>query len=138
MAKNEDEMISEFNEIIIEDKDFLKIKETLTRIGVPNKGKNVLNQSCHILHKRGKYYIVHFKEMYALDGKPSQMTEEDYVRRDKITNLIVNWGLAKLVKPLKYVDSNINCYFYVVKYKEKHQWELRQKHKLGNFKQEYA
>lgn len=138
MIKNNNinDMIKTFNEVIINsDEDFLKIKETLTRVGVPNIKDNILNQSCHILHKKGKYYIVHFKELYMLDGKKVNMSDEDYIRRDKICELLKNWGLVKTVnKHLKYLNNPEGCYFYVVKYKEKHKWDLRAKYNIGIIK----
>ena len=78
--------------------DFLKVRETLTRIGVASRNDKILYQSCHILHKQGKYYIVHFKELFALDGKPTNFTEEDQCRRNTITFLLAEWGLVTIVK----------------------------------------
>ena len=78
--------------------DFLKVRETLTRIGVASRKDKILYQSCHILHKQGKYYIVHFKELFALDGKPTNFNEEDQGRRNTITNLLAEWGLVTIVK----------------------------------------
>jgi len=83
------------------EEDFLKIKETLTRIGVASRKDKKLFQSCHILHKQGRYYIVHFKELFALDGKPSNFSDDDKARRNTIINLIAEWGLVKLVNPQK-------------------------------------
>ena len=83
--------------LLSEDDDFLKVKETLTRIGVSSRKENKLYQSCHILHKRGKYYIVHFKELFALDGLPTNLSEEDIARRNTISNLLEEWGLLKIV-----------------------------------------
>ena len=84
---------------LLEQEDFLKIKETLTRIGVASKKDNTLYQSCHILHKQGKYYVVHFKELFMLDGKPSNFSDEDKARRNTIANLLEQWGLLKVVRP---------------------------------------
>ena len=84
---------------LLEPEDFLKIKETLTRIGVASKKDNTLYQSCHILHKQGKYYIVHFKELFMLDGKPSNFSEDDMSRRNTIATLLEQWGLLKVVRP---------------------------------------
>ena len=81
--------------------DFLKVRETLTRIGVASKKSDALFQSCHILHKQGKYYITHFKELFALDGKPTDFTEDDIARRNTIANLLAEWGLVDLVVPEK-------------------------------------
>ena len=89
--------ISKFVEVVlIEEDDFLKVRETLTRIGVSSRKERVLYQSCHILHKQGKYYITHFKELFALDGKPSTITENDIQRRNAIANLLEEWGLIKI------------------------------------------
>ena len=82
-----------------EDEDFLKIRETLTRIGVASRKDKTLFQSCHILHKQGKYYITHFKELFSMDGKPSNFTEDDISRRNSIANLLAEWGLVELVNP---------------------------------------
>jgi hypothetical protein len=82
--------------------DFLKIRETLTRIGVAAKKENILYQSCHILHKQGRYYIVHFKELFLLDGKASSISENDLARRNSVANLLEEWGLRKIVKPEKF------------------------------------
>lgn len=115
-----------------EEDDFLKIRETLSRIGVASKKDKKLFQSCHILHKQGKYYIVHFKELFALDGKPSNFSEEDRGRRNTIANLIAEWGLLKLVDPKKSQQpvapiSQIK----VLSYNEKEDWELVTKYSIG-------
>ena len=112
--------------------DFLKIRETLTRIGVASKKNRTIYQSCHILHKQGRYYIVHFKELFALDGKPSNFAEEDIARRNTIANLLAEWGLVDLVDASKSNDpvaplSQIK----VLPYKEKDEWELVAKYNLG-------
>lgn len=112
--------------------DFLKIRETLTRIGVASKKNRTIYQSCHILHKQGNYYIVHFKELFALDGKPSNFAEEDIARRNTIVNLLAEWGLVSLVDPDKSADpvaplSQIK----VLPFKEKNEWELVAKYNLG-------
>src|SRR6056300_984948 len=86
---------------LAEEEDFLKVRETLTRIGVASRKDRTLYQSCHILHKQGKYYIVHFKELFALDGKPTNFAEEDIARRNTIANLLTEWGLITLVDPIK-------------------------------------
>ena len=114
------------------DEDFLKVRETLTRIGVASKKEKILYQSCHILHKQGLYYIVHFKELFALDGKPSNMSDEDLGRRNTIANLIAEWGLVTLVEPEKSKDpvapmSQIK----IIPYKEKNDWELVTKYNIG-------
>ncbi len=91
--------------ILAQDDDFLKVRETLTRIGVASKHKKTLFQSCHILHKRGKFYIVHFKELFALDGKPTNLDESDIRRRNTIARLLGEWGLVKLVRPEQVADQ---------------------------------
>ena len=117
---------------LAEKNDFLKVRETLTRIGVAAKNQNVLYQSCHILHKQGRYYIVHFKELFALDGKPSNITENDIARRNTIANLMEEWGLVKLVNPVKSSEpvaplSQIK----ILPHKDKHEWELVAKYNIG-------
>ena len=115
--------------------DFLKVRETLTRIGVASKKDQILYQSCHILHKQGRYYIVHFKELFALDGKPTDITEDDYSRRNTIANLIAEWGLVSLVEVEKTKQpvaplSQIK----VLPFKEKDQWNLVAKYNIGHKK----
>ena len=112
--------------------DFLKIRETLTRIGVASKKNKTIYQSCHILHKQGRYYIVHFKELFALDGKPSNFADEDMGRRNTIANLLAEWGLVTLNDPNRSSSpvaplSQIK----VLPYKEKDDWELVAKYNLG-------
>ena len=114
------------------EEDFLKIKETLTRIGVASRKDRKLFQSCHILHKQGRYYIVHFKELFALDGKPSNFSEDDVARRNTIVNLLAEWGLIKLINPQK--SSEPVAPFSQVKvitHKEKDEWELVAKYNIG-------
>lgn len=115
-----------------EEDDFLKIRETLSRIGVASKKDRKLYQSCHILHKQGRYYIVHFKELFALDGKPSNFSEEDIGRRNTIANLMAEWGLLRLVDSKKSQQpvapiSQIK----VLSYNEKEDWELITKYSIG-------
>jgi|TARA_B100000902_G_C27299693_1_gene912063 hypothetical protein len=117
------------------DEDFLKIRETLTRIGVASRKDKTLYQSCHILHKQGKYYIVHFKELFGLDGKPSNFTEDDISRRNTIANLLAEWGLIELKIPEKSANpvaplSQIK----VLPYKEKDGWILAAKYNIGKKK----
>ena len=113
--------------------DFLKVRETLTRIGVASKKDKTLFQSCHILHKQGKYYIVHFKELFALDGKPSDLTENDLSRRNAIAKLLQDWGLIKVVissqieKPEPIFISQIK----ILSHKEKNEWQLVPKYNIG-------
>ena len=115
--------------------DFSKVRETLTRIGVASRKDKTLYQSCHILHKQGKYYIVHFKELFALDGKPTNFNEEDQGRRNTITNLLAEWGLISLVDPDKATDpiaplSQIK----IISHKEKDEWTLVAKYNIGRKK----
>ena len=115
--------------------DFLKVRETLTRIGVASKKEKTLYQSCHILHKQGRYFIVHFKELFALDGKPSNMSESDTARRNTISNLLKEWELVDLVKseqtenPIAPISQ-----IKVLPYKEKNEWELVAKYNIGKKK----
>jgi hypothetical protein len=120
-------------EVLLPDQDaFLKIRETLTRIGVASRQDNKLFQSCHILHKQGKYYIVHFKELFALDGKPSSFSDEDRGRRNTIANLLAEWGLVKLVDAQKTADLKAPLnQIKVLTHKEKNQWELVVKYNIG-------
>lgn len=126
-------IIDSFIEITLKDADsFLKVKETLTRIGVASERTKTLYQSCHILHKRGQYYIVHFKELFALDGKPSSLTDEDILRRNIIANLLEDWGLLTLVDPTKSVNEAPMRLIKIIPYKDKDQWNLVEKYKIGN------
>lgn len=114
------------------EEDFLKIKETLTRIGVASRKDKKLFQSCHILHKQGRYYIIHFKELFVLDGKPSNFSEDDVARRNTIANLLAEWGLIKLIDPQK--SSKPVAPFSQVKvitHKERDEWELVAKYNIG-------
>ena len=115
--------------------DFLKVRETLTRIGVASRKDKTLYQSCHILHKQGRYFIVHFKELFALDGKPSNFTESDISRRNTIANLITEWGLVKLVEPDKSLDPvSPLSQIKVLPYKDKDDWNLIAKYNIGRKK----
>jgi hypothetical protein len=113
--------------------DFLKVRETLTRIGVASRKERKLYQSCHILHKRGKYYIVHFKELFALDGKPTNITSNDVQRRNRIAKLLSDWGLVEIVQesddlaPLNQIK--------VLAFKDKNDWTLESKYNIGKKKQ---
>jgi hypothetical protein len=112
--------------------DFLKVKETLTRIGISSKTEKKLYQSCHILHKRGKYYIVHFKELFALDGLPSTITEADIARRNTIVTLLDEWGLLKIVDPSKTTNVTAGlAQIKIIPHKEKADWELVPKYHIG-------
>jgi hypothetical protein len=117
------------------DENFLKVKETLTRIGIASHKEKKLYQSCHILHKQGKYYIVHFKELFMLDGKINNFDEEDKGRRNTIVNLLEEWGLVKAVDATKVQDpiaplSQIK----ILSHSEKNQWELVAKYSIGKKK----
>lgn len=114
------------------DDDFLKVRETLTRIGVASRKDNTLFQSCHILHKQGNYYIVHFKELFLLDGKPSNFDQSDEGRRNTITNLLADWGLVEIVDKTKTAEpltplSQIK----IIPFKEKNEWNLVPKYNIG-------
>ena len=114
---------------------FLKVKETLTRIGVASKKDKTLYQSCHILHKQGRYYLVHFKEMFMLDGKGTDFSEEDKGRRNTIANLLTEWELITLVDPDKSKDplTPLNR-IKIISYSEKSEWNLIAKYSLGKRK----
>jgi len=112
--------------------DFLKIRETLTRIGVASRKDQKLYQSCHILHKQGRYFIVHFKELFLLDGKPSNLLENDIQRRNTIATLLADWGLITLVDPSSAKDIAPLRQIKVIPFKEKTQWELCPKYNIGN------
>jgi hypothetical protein len=128
-----EEMLDTLVEVFIDhEDDFLKIRETLTRIGVASRKDRKLYQSCHILHKQGRYYIVHFKELFALDGKPSNFGEEDKARRNTIANLLAEWNLVELVDANKTKEpvaplSQIK----VLPFRDKDDWELVTKYNIG-------
>lgn len=113
--------------------DFLKIRETLTRIGVASKKDRKLYQSCHILHKQGKYYIVHFKELFKLDGKSSDFSENDRARRNTVVNLLKEWGLINVVKTDEFESAPISQ-IKIISHKEKDNWELVPKYNIGRKK----
>lgn len=118
-----------------EEEDFLKIKETLTRIGVASRKEKKLYQSCHIFHKQGKYYIVHFKEMFAIDGKPSNFSDEDKGRRNKIIELLQDWGLLKVIESDKIKEPLASMsQIKIISHKEKHDWTLEAKYNMGRKK----
>ena len=109
--------------------DFLKIRETLSRIGVASRKEKVLYQSCHILHKQGKYYIVHFKELFALDGKQTNLSENDIARRNTISKLLKDWGLVELkgeIEPIAPLSQ-----IKIISFKEKNDWTLETKYNIG-------
>ena len=111
--------------------DFLKIKETLTRIGIASSKEKKLTQSVHLLHKRGKYYLIHFKEIFCLEGKSSSITLEDVARRNMIISLIADWNLCTVVDPTKIANKATMAGIKVVPYKDKALWELQSKYQLG-------
>ena len=112
--------------------DFLKIRETLTRIGVASRKEQTLYQSCHILHKQRRYFIVHFKELFALDGKPTNFAEEDEMRRNRIVNLLEEWGLVEVVNPDMTKDKVAPIsQIKVLSHKEKADWILEAKYTIG-------
>lgn len=126
---------SEMVEITLnEPDDFLKVRETLTRIGVASRKEKKLYQSCHILHKQGKYYIVHFKELFALDGKYSNLSVNDVQRRNRITRLLVDWGLISVVSEDSIANIAPLNQIKVLPYKEKGEWTLETKYNIGNKK----
>ena len=126
-------MIDAMIEVTInKEDDFLKIRETLTRIGVSSQKTKTIYQSCHILHKKGKYYITHFKELFALDGKPSNFGDEDKARRNTIANLLAEWGLVTLVDAEKSKEPSAPLsQIKILPYKEKREWNLEPKYNLG-------
>ena len=115
--------------------DFLKVRETLTRIGVASRNENKLYQSCHILHKQGKYYIVHFKELFLLDGKNSDFSENDMQRRNRITKLLSDWGLVDVVNETMIEDASSVSQIKILPHKEKGEWELIPKYSIGSKKE---
>ena len=125
--------ISEMVEITLkESDDFLKVKETLTRIGVASRKEKTLYQSCHILHKQAKYYIVHFKELFALDGKPYNFSDTDVARRNTISNLLEEWSLVKLVDEEKTKDPILPLnQLKILSFSEKEEWTLTPKYNIG-------
>ena len=118
-----------------EDEDFLKIRETLTRIGIASRKEKTLYQSCHILHKRGMYYIVHFKELFALDGKATNFNENDLGRRNTIVNLLAEWGLLSLVDVNKSSEPVVSLgQIKIITHRDKGDWNLVAKYNIGNKK----
>ncbi len=131
--------LSKFVEVSLnEQDDFLKVRETLTRIGVSSRKEKVLYQSCHILHKQGKYYITHFKELFALDGKPSNISENDIQRRNAIANLLEEWGLVKILNR-RLIEGNIAPLHQIkiISFKEKDDWDLIAKYNIGKKTSDY-
>jgi hypothetical protein len=119
-------------EITLKDPDdFLKVKETLSRIGVASKKDKTLYQSCHILHKQGRYFIVHFKELFALDGKFADITDNDIQRRNTIGKLLQDWGLITIINPVLFADQAPLSQIKVIAFKEKGEWNIQTKYNLG-------
>jgi hypothetical protein len=132
--------ITDLVEVTLGEKDdFLKVRETLTRIGVASKKDQILFQSCHILHKRGQYYIVHFKELFALDGKPTDISENDLSRRNAIIKLLQDWGLVNVVRKQQ-IETPPPIFLSQIKilsHKEKDDWELVPKYSIGKKPESY-
>lgn len=125
-------VVDNFIEVSLSNKeDFLKIKETLTRIGIASRKENVLYQSCHILHKQGKYYIVHFKEMFLLDGRESNFSDEDRARRNIITQRLEEWDLLTVLNKEMIDNKDRTAYIKIIPFKEKSSWELVAKYNVG-------
>ena len=118
---------------LVQADDFLKVRETLTRIGVASKKEKTLYQSCHILHKQGKYYIVHFKELFALDGKPTDLTDNDLSRRNAIAKLLQDWGLVQVVstRAIENPEPIFISQIKIISHKEKNDWQLVPKYNIG-------
>jgi hypothetical protein len=116
--------------------DFLKIRETLSRIGIASKKDKKLYQSCHILHKQGRYFIVHFKELFGLDGKQTNFSEEDEYRRNTIVKLLNDWGLVAVINEAKITNQAPLSQIKVIAFKEKHEWILETKYNIGKKKHE--
>ena len=114
--------------------DFLKVKETLTRIGVASKKSNTLFQSCHILQKQGKYYIVNFKELFALDGKQTDLDDDDISRRNTIAKLLAEWGLVEIVSEQQLIPADSMSSIKVIPFNQKQEWELVAKYNIGKKK----
>ena len=117
--------------LLIQPDYFLKVRETLTRIGVASRKDKILYQSCHILHKQGKYYIVHFKELFALDGKQADLSDNDLERRNTIAKLLSDWGLVKIIDNNKFTELAPLSQIKVISYKDKHEWDLQTKYNIG-------
>ena len=123
---------------LVQPDDFLKVRETLTRIGVASRKDKILFQSCHILHKQGKYFIVHFKELFALDGKQADLTDNDIERRNTIAKLLSDWGLVKILESNKFLDFAPLSQIKVIAFKDKHEWDLQTKYNIGKKKLDYT
>lgn len=130
--------LAKFVEVTLKEQDdFLKVRETLTRIGVSSRKEKMLYQSCHILHKKGQYYIVHFKELFALDGKDSSITDNDIERRNAIAKLLEEWGLVKIVNPEVMGELIAPLHqIKIISFREKDDWQLVSKYNIGKKPQE--
>jgi len=128
-----EDLVKTFVEVQLTDSEnFLKVKETLTRIGISSKKENKLYQSCHILHKKGKYYIVHFKELFALDGLADELSDQDKGRRNTIANLLEEWGLVRIVDKKMTQEPVVPLsYMKILPHAEKKNWELVPKYNIG-------
>lgn len=126
--------VSNMVEVLLEkEDDFLKVRETLTRIGVASRKTNTLFQSCHILHKRGKYYITHFKELFLLDGKPSNLDESDIARRNTIVSLLEQWNLVSVVHAHQVSEPKAPLsQIKIIPFREKNEWKLTTKYSIGS------
>lgn len=132
MSDYYDWSISSMLEVTLDEPDnFLKIKETLTRIGVASRKDKKLYQSCHILHKQGRYFIVHFLEMFALDGRPSTITDEDIKRRNAIAKLLQDWGLLKILNKDNFLNVAQMATIKILTFSEKNDWKLVPKYSIG-------
>jgi hypothetical protein len=119
---------------LVEPDDFLKVRETLSRIGVASRKDKILYQSCHILHKQGRYFIVHFKELFALDGKQADLTDNDIERRNTIAKLLSDWGLVDILDKERYFMTAPLSQIKVLSFKEKDEWTLQSKYNIGKKK----
>ena len=130
----QDQLVEQLNKVTFEERDdFLKIRETLSRISIASRREQELFQSCHILHKRGKYYIVHFKELFQLDGKPTTIEESDLGRRNTICNLLQQWNLLKVVDSSRIQEPTVPLsQVKIIPYKEKTEWKLTTKYSIGS------
>ena len=133
MEENKIWKTTDMLEIILnEPDDFLKVRETLTRMGVASRKDKTLYQSCHILHKKGRYFIVHFKELFLLDGKKSNLEESDILRRNTIATLLADWGLVKIVDKTKVAECAPLRQVKIISHSEKDEWQLSPKYNIGN------
>jgi len=134
MYEDQTSLVEKLVEVTFEEQsDFLKIRETLSRIGVASRKDKELFQSCHILHKKGKYYIVHFKELFQLDGKPTNIDENDIGRRNSIVDLLRQWNLINIVDESKIEELKVPLsQIKILSFKEKDEWKLTTKYNIGN------